>query len=337
MAQAERISEIAASIRSFGRETYHRSEVLPELFSFQQELVNLTFGENAGGSLKLWDVESRLERLNEEYGHPADEELRRFQRGSRAVSNLMKSEISGNRGERMVFRIIDGLMSWNRAVKNVELDDGGLRTELDEVVITTKCVFIVEVKNTRRDIFISEDGGYYRTGEYSSFDCNIREKTEVKERLLRKVLEQSGVINANIQTVVVFTNSGIQVRNRLKGLKVCFLGELRYIIDEYSGDDIYTDDDMNRMESGIEYARVREYYPLKQVNIRQVKLDFAALMAALEDAEMQRKIMKAAESARAAQESMYSGNRIIAVMSDKPSRLFTWQNAGYAGISVIRN
>lgn len=65
MAQAERISEIAASIRSFGRETYHRSEVLPELFSFQQELVNLTFGENAGGSLKLWDVESRLERLNE--------------------------------------------------------------------------------------------------------------------------------------------------------------------------------------------------------------------------------------------------------------------------------
>ena len=58
---------------------------------------------------------------------------------------------------------------------------------------------------------------------------------------------------------------------------------------------------------------------------------------ALEDAEMQRKIMKAAESARAAQESMYSGNRIIAVMSDKPSRLFTWQNAGYAGISVIRN
>ena len=145
MAQAERISEIAASIRSFGRETYHRSEVLPELFSFQQELVNLTFGENAGGSLKLWDVESRLERLNEEYGHPADEELRRFQRGSRAVSNLMKSEISGNRGERMVFRIIDGLMSWNRAVKNVELDDGGLRTELDEVVITTKCVFIVVI------------------------------------------------------------------------------------------------------------------------------------------------------------------------------------------------
>ena len=54
----------------------------------------------AGETLNYGDVRYHLERLNEERGHVADAELARFKVGCRTVSNLIKAEVSGNRGER---------------------------------------------------------------------------------------------------------------------------------------------------------------------------------------------------------------------------------------------
>lgn len=62
---------------------------------------------------------------------------------------------------------------------------------MDAVVITPKCVTIIEVKNTSRNIFIDEEGNYFRTGEFLKWDCNIAEKMSLKEKLLRKVLSEA--------------------------------------------------------------------------------------------------------------------------------------------------
>ena len=75
--KAQRIEELMAGMKSFGKEGYHKSELLSEMFALQQEIVELTFsGEHATtAELKIWDVEKHLEQLNEECGHVADEEL----------------------------------------------------------------------------------------------------------------------------------------------------------------------------------------------------------------------------------------------------------------------
>ena len=97
--KAQRIEELMAGMKSFGKEGYHKREVLSEMFALQQEIVELTFsGEHAAtAELKIWDVEKHLEQLNEECGHVADEELQRFMESSKTLCNLIKAEISGNR------------------------------------------------------------------------------------------------------------------------------------------------------------------------------------------------------------------------------------------------
>ena len=100
-----RKQEIVKSMKSASKLTYHKSEVLPELFALQQELVAQTFNKDHAelGNLKIWDVESHLAQMNEECGGIATEELQRFQSGCRFLSNLIKAEISGNRGESKAF------------------------------------------------------------------------------------------------------------------------------------------------------------------------------------------------------------------------------------------
>ena len=100
MNREERIEEILRSMKSFVKQKYRKDELLQECFLLQEEMVGLTYREEHArqGNLKLWDVRYHLERLNEERGHVADAELARFKVGCRTVSNLIKAEVSGNRG-----------------------------------------------------------------------------------------------------------------------------------------------------------------------------------------------------------------------------------------------
>lgn len=278
-----RVQELMAAMNSFRKEAYHKSEILSEMLALQSEIVKLTFnGDHAAtAELKIYDVERHLEQLNEECGHIADEALQRFIEGSKMLCNLIKAEISGNKGEFKAFRTLEYLKSQNVVLKNVELEDGDLRTELDAVVITPKCITIVEVKNTSKNIFIDENGNYYRTGEFLKWDCDIAGKMSVKETLLRKALTDAGITDVKIQGVVVFTNNRIEVQNKYSALRTCFVSQLAYIIDGFKGEQIFNTDDMEKIQEVIEAAECKEYYPAG-FDAEQYKMDFATVMATLE-------------------------------------------------------
>lgn len=286
--RTQRFEELMAAMKSFGKENYHKSELLGEMFALQQEIVDLTFsGEHAAtAELKIWDVERHLEQLNEDCGNVADEELARFMEGSKVLCNLIKAEISGNRGEYKAFKTLEYLKSQNRVLRNVELSDGNVRTELDAVVITPKCVTIVEVKNTSKNIFIDKEGNYYRTGEFLKWDSNIAEKMSVKEGLLRKALEVAGYGYVQIRSIVVFTNNRIEVQNKYRQIRTSFVSQLVYIIEGYRLDDSISTEDMDNLQQIIQEAECKETYPF-EFDVNQYKADFANLMATLEFAKVQ--------------------------------------------------
>lgn len=286
--KTQRIEELMTAMKSFGKESYHKSELLNEMLALQQEIVELTFiGEHAAtAELKIWDVERHLEQLNADCGNVADEELARFKEGCKVLCNLIKAEISGNRGEYKVFKTLEYLKSQNRVLRNVELRDGDVRTELNAVVITPKCVTIVEVKNTSKNIFIDEEGNYYRTGEFLKWDSNIAEKMSVKEGLLRKVLESEGYGHIQIRSIVVFTNNRIEIQNKYRQIRTSFVSQLAYIIDGYRLDDIITTEEMDSLQAIIKDAECKEAYPF-EFDVKQYKADFAELMATLEFANAQ--------------------------------------------------
>jgi len=285
MTRTERIEEMMAAMKSFSKEKYQRNELLSEMFALQQEIVELTFnGQHAStANLRIWDVERHLEQMNRDCGNIADEALQAFKNGSKTLCNLIKAEVSGARGEAKAFRTLQYIRNKNIVLRNVELCDGDLRTELDAVVIMPGTIAIVEVKNTAKDIFIDENGDYYRTGEFLRWDCNIAEKMSTKEDLLRKTLERKGIQNIQLRSVVVFTDNRIEVQNKYSRIRTCFVSQLAYVIDGFKGCRVMTDEEMEQAESVIIDAESNETYPFK-FDVKQYKRNFATLMATLEKA-----------------------------------------------------
>ena len=281
-----RVNELKDSMKSFGKDTYLKNELLDEMFSLQREIVTLTFDEDhaATADLKIWDVENHLDQLNKDCGNVADEELNRFKEGSKTLCNLIKAEISGNRGEYKAFRTLAYLQKDHIILKNVELREGYMRTELDAVVINTNGISIVEVKNTSKNIFIDENGNYYRTGEYLSWDCNIAQKMDLKEELLRGVLAKDGIEDVEINQIVVFTDNRIEVQNKFHQIRTCFVSQLSHIIDGFRSDKHFSMEDMEHIEGLIRTAECKEAYPFT-FDVNQYKTDFATLMVVLEDAK----------------------------------------------------
>lgn len=324
---ATRIEELMANMKSFRKEAYHKSEILDEMLALQSEIVNLTFnGEHAAtAELKIYDVERHLEQLNEECEHVADEALQRFIDGSKVLCNLIKAEISGNRGEFKAFRTLEYLKSQNVVLKNVELQDGDLRTELDAVVVTPKCITIVEVKNTGKNIFIDETGNYYRTGEFLKWDCDIAGKMSVKETLLRKALADAGIADVKIQGVVVFTNNRIEVQNKYSALRTCFVSQLAYIIDGFKGEQIYSEEDIAKIQEAVNAAECKEYYPA-EFDAEQYKMDFATVMATIEAASSVKDEVV---------EEIYEATKVVetkkTTFKDVVKAIFTSKYTRYAG------
>lgn len=289
MNREERTREIMESMKSFMKKEYQKAEILPELLELQKELVNLTFNEEHAerGSLRIWDVEKHLEQLNEERGHVADAELQAFEDKCKFFCNLIKSEFSGRTGEEKTFRALDVIYGNKRIIKNCELQNDAEKTELDATVVTPKGIFIVEVKNTGKDVTIDQNGDFYRSGLYMNWDSNIGEKMNVKQKLLREAVESAGFEKEiKVESIVVFTNSRIEVNNRYEYVKTCFLGALPHIINNYKGTVLYTDEEMDQIEAALEKARCNEAYPM-EMDMEQFKRDFATVMAILETASEQ--------------------------------------------------
>ncbi len=284
--QMNRVNELMASMKSFGKEAYHKSELLDEMFALQREIVALTFNEDHAttADLRIWDVERHLEQLNADCGNIADAELEKFKSGCKALCNLIKAEISGNRGEYKAFRTLAYLQKDHIILKNVELKDGDLRTELDAVVINPAGITIVEVKNTSRNIFIDESGNYYRTGEFLKWDCNIAQKMDIKEELLRRTLSNDGIEDVEINKIVVFTDNRIEVQNKYSKIRTCFVSQLAYIIDGFRSQNHISREEMEHIEGVIKAAECMETYPFN-FDVDQYKTDFATLMVVLEEAK----------------------------------------------------
>lgn len=283
-----RVKEIFTAIQPFSKEAYMKKEFLPEYFELEKKLVNLTFNDIHAEkvNLRIRDVENHLEKLNDECGHPADAELEEVKEGCKFISNAIKSECSGQAGENKAFRSLETMRCKNKIIKNVELCRGSHRTEIDAIVFTEKAIFIIEVKNPHRDIYIDERGNYYRIGNTIHLESNIGEKMNEKTFLLKEALKSEG-IEDNIVSLVVFTNSSINVDSRYEFIKICFLSTLPHIIENYCSSDHFTDYDIDRMIVCVNKAECKEAYPPK-MDFTQFKLNFATLMSKLEEASEQR-------------------------------------------------
>lgn len=278
-----RALEIESQITAFDREKYDRLGLLDELLKLQEEMRILVFNDEhaKNANLRIWNVVKQLELLNKEKGHIVDVELENVIDKCRYIGNLISALISGVAGERKANFSLLNMKCRKRLLKNIELSSDGITSELDNVVVTSKGIFLIEVKNTGKDIFIDENGNYYRKEKKDLFfDCNIGEKINYKEQLLKNAIGEQ-LKDHEIHSLLVFTNSNIRVNNLYKYVEYSFLGQLPHLIDEFDGADIYSEVEMDNIVEAIEKEQSHKKYPV-EIDMREFIKSFADLLATLE-------------------------------------------------------
>lgn len=279
-----KINEMVAEMDACREGTYKKEEKLSELLKLQNQLVDVTFGKGASddNTLKLWDVWNRLWELNENAENRQDELFTKVKNQCKDICNSIKGEISGNRGERLAFNAIDKIGVEHRILKNLKFKEGQAGAELDAVVLTRKGIAIVEVKNTRRDIMIAENGAYYRMGDYLKFDQNIGSKMNYREQLIKETLYGYGLSIDDIPVLklVVFTDNRIEVTNKCNDIKTTFLAPMPYIIEKFGNDEIFNFDELDSVAELLEQARCANEIPW-DIDLEQFKIDFATLLVNL--------------------------------------------------------
>ena len=279
----ERIHEIVSGMTSFPEDTIQKSALQSELLKLQSEMVAVTYNdihaENA--KLRIQDVERHIEKLNEERHCLTEDELKAFMESCKTVCMTLIAEINGNSGEFKAARSLEVIRSKKHILRNIEFASEDRRTELDFIVLTKKGIFIIEVKNPQRDIYIDERGNYCSVGKTMVFDKNIGECMNNKEFLLRQALSAAGFEDSHITSFVVFTNFNIQVENRFEHITKAYLSDLPHLIEKHESGIVYTEDELAAMVEGINAAACKESYPLP-FDVAKFKTDFATIIAKLE-------------------------------------------------------
>lgn len=288
----QRIQEIENQLTAFSNKRYSKEEILPELLLLQKQMAAVAFNvslEETNG-LKLIDISKRLEQLNVDCGSIANETVDEFIAGSKAISHLIKAEVSGIKGEKQAYKSLQTIRRKHRIIKNVELRHENHGAEIDMVVVVNNAVFLIEVKNSMRDIIIDEKGNYlrYKFDRELSFDKNIGQKMNEKEYLLREVLKNAGYEDVAMQSLLVFTNNSISVENNYEYIRTCFLSDLPHIINNYVDGEYYGLEQMQGIVNAITSAKSHVTYRTDEVDFPAIKRNFATLIATLEEAQIKR-------------------------------------------------
>lgn len=284
----KRIKEIVGKFTTFKKEKYHKDEVIAEMFKLQEEMVKETFNEVHAekGNLHLWDIEKHFSQMNESCGNVASELVESFNTQAKEFCEIIRAELSGRKGEAKAYKSLQTINRKHKILRNIELKSDDHRTELDFVIITNSGVYIVEVKNTSKNILIDEKGNFYRETSFGELvlNDNIGEKMNEKEYLLRQALKGAKIEDFPLHSIVVFTNSVINVKNDYKYINECYLSQLPHIINN-NVEMVFDDKKINKIEQAILEAQCKEEYYI-EFDIVQFKNTFATLLATLEDAKV---------------------------------------------------
>lgn len=266
-------------------QAYEKKDIELELRAFQDKLVNLVFEQNHGKELRIADVQNHINELARSKG--IDElELLEFNVRTEELKKMMAREISGNKGERMMKKTLRMLTKKDVYLCNVELSEDDFVTELDSIVVTPKVILIIESKQSSKDMCITKEGNYVTDDDNKEFKGNILDKLNVKEYLLRNILEKAGFDrNIKIEKLVLFTNIHNTLRNECEYLKNCNCGQLPYLIDRLGEQVIYTATDIEKIIYTINQSHEKRKYEL-DFDFREYRYLFAEALALTENVEI---------------------------------------------------
>ena len=260
----------------FMKRDYTYEEYVAELIEFEAMIASMVYGSEKPEKVRMTEIILYLEKLAQEKGLEKNLAVRNGIRQLKKVEKELAISISGKIGENRVAKALEFVEREHFAsFRNVSLSDGAEVTEIDNIVLTDNGILVLEVKNAKEDVTISEDGRLLYNNSTSYEARPMAEKLEVKRRLLRQRLESAlrerGVeLPVHIDSFLVFAtprNLHINVTNLYRKEKYCFQSRLKYVVGEYFSNVTYSKEEFKLLEGILgELDRCKKPF--------QVTLDF---------------------------------------------------------------
>lgn len=268
---------LLSSLKGLSKDVYSREELLPEMDQLEKEMVQIVFEDGLdipAEYVHMSYIMKHLHEVNNEAGNVADQELKKLSRLASIFSNHVRTQQSGITGEDRVEQYLGYMKSNHVVLRNLQLSDGVHNTEIDFLALKQGVATIVEVKNSKRDIYIDAAGDMYKIGRYENFDSHLGAKMDFRAEVIKQLLKDAGFENMKIEKVVVFTNNRIQVQKDYRGFRVCFLSRLPHLIDDFYGTGVIQfTKHLQQIADFIQSKDLNEYYPF-DMDVQEFKEAF---------------------------------------------------------------
>lgn len=264
-----------------------KDERMAGLLDYQEMILRLVFNDDHAANLRLWDVAAHFRDLASEKSCEDAPVVMQAIEDMETIAKEIAMAISGASGEHQVAKSLRYVRRNIISLLNISLSDGEDKTELDQVVITSNGILVLEVKNYKKDITISEAGQIYGPCNKRYSDKNLGEQMNVKRFLLRSKLEAALAaaeleIPVHIESRVVFSDPNISVTDLYRQERYCFKTSLSHEIDGFQSDVYYTADQMRSIETAIsDFADKDERYDVG-LDFDRIRKTFAKALVLLE-------------------------------------------------------
>lgn len=222
---------------------------LSGLQDYQELILRMVYNEDHAENLRLWDVIDHFQKLALDKGYSENETVLAAIADMETVAKEIAIAISGVSGERQVAHSLQYARRNILTLQNINLQDGEDKTELDQIVITSNGILILEVKNYKKDVTISEAGQIYGPCGKRYCDKNLGEQMNIKRYLLCTKLEQAleetaPDLGVHIESRVVFSDPNITVTDLYQQEAYCFKTNLPHVVEQLRSDVHYSREQM---------------------------------------------------------------------------------------------
>ena len=270
-------------------------EYSESLIEFQDMLTKLVMGNDYEEGMRIDEAIYRLEAKARAKGIHYDHQFKKGITALKTVSREIAISLAGKKGENLVARTLEYVTRPNTTMyRNVYISNGKEETELDNIILTNEGIIILEIKNAKDNVTISEEGRLLHSGAESYGKQTLCEKMRVKRRLLKQKLEsviaEKGLdIPVCVESFIVFSSPrgvDIKVNDKFYKEKWCKRKWLNEKIDNYVGLTTYNNKQLEQLASILSEIETQIKRFDLTVNFDEVRKDIADALAMFDDEQI---------------------------------------------------
>ncbi len=270
---------------------YPQSELKGKYCDISDTFQNMVCEPKEGEKLRVHILQQKMAELVEENNLSDNPICKENKKNIDDLASKIASTAAGAYGEKKAGEALKRLYSEHYMLHNVYLKNEAGAAEYDYIIITSKGIFIVEVKHSNWEIVIEENGDYLRMDDGKfNYHYNIVEAMEKKKYILWNALPdeiKQNVCIEHIHQLVLFVGDK-RVVNKVRWLKICYCSTVCHCIDKWYVEKyrLYREetksvyDFLNTINSEV-------LFPL-DINLEKMVDDFAGTIDLIKQSEMKK-------------------------------------------------